>query len=100
MTATRTSPALRASVGARLLVGGVRVYQWVLAPLFPPSCRFEPTCSCYAVEAVGRHGALRGGWLTLRRLARCNPWGGAGYDPVPPPATSVGIPSCCAGHRR
>lgn len=96
----------RMTIAARLLVSGVRAYQWVLAPLFPPSCRFEPTCSCYAMEAVGRHGAVRGGWLTLRRLARCNPWGGAGYDPVPPPvAASVGAPSGCApscssGHRR
>lgn len=94
-----TSP--RPAVAARLLLGCVRCYQWVLAPLFPPSCRFEPTCSRYAMEAIGRHGALRGGWLTLVRLARCNPWGGAGYDPVPPPAaTRAGTPSCCAGHRR
>ena len=89
------------TIAARFLIFGVRVYQWVLAPLFPPSCRFEPTCSTYAVEALRRHGAWRGGFLTLRRLARCNPWGRAGYDPVPPVDTpSTRSPSCCAGHRR
>ncbi|BBK44730.1 putative membrane protein insertion efficiency factor [Allostella vacuolata] len=89
------------TIAARFLIVGVRVYQWVLAPLFPPSCRFEPTCSTYAVEALRRHGAWRGGLLTLRRLARCNPWGRAGYDPVPPvDPQSTRSPSCCAGHRR
>ena len=87
------------TIASRFLVLLVRVYQWVLAPLFPPSCRFEPTCSSYAVEALGRHGAVRGGWLTLRRLVRCNPWGSAGYDPVAPAATPA-EPSCCPGHRR
>ncbi len=54
-----------------------------ISPFTPPSCRFTPTCSQYAVEALRRHGPLRGSWLTLRRLSRCHPWGGSGYDPVP-----------------
>lgn len=66
-----------------LLCGLIRIYQWVISPLFPGSCRFEPSCSRYAAEAIARHGALRGVWLSLRRIARCNPWGGAGPDPVP-----------------
>ena len=61
----------------------VRAYQWFISPLLPPSCRFEPTCSAYAAEAFAQHGLLRGSWLTLRRLSRCRPWGGRGYDPVP-----------------
>ena len=61
----------------------VRAYQWFISPLLPPSCRYEPTCSAYAIEALQRHGLLRGSWLTLRRLIRCHPWGGSGYDPVP-----------------
>jgi uncharacterized protein len=61
----------------------VRVYQITLSPLLPASCRYYPSCSTYAVEALERHGALRGGWLTLRRLVRCNPFRPGGYDPVP-----------------
>lgn len=63
----------------------VRGYQLFISPVLPPSCRYTPTCSQYALEALSRHGALRGGWLTLRRLGRCQPWGGSGYDPVPEP---------------
>jgi putative membrane protein insertion efficiency factor len=65
------------------LVGAVRAYQLLLSPVLPPSCRHLPTCSDYAAEAIGRHGAVRGLWLALRRLARCHPWGSSGYDPVP-----------------
>jgi len=61
----------------------VRAYQWFISPLLPPSCRYEPTCSVYAVEAFQRHGLIRGSFLTARRLLRCHPWGGSGYDPVP-----------------
>lgn len=61
----------------------VRAYQWFISPLLPPSCRYEPTCSAYAVEAFQRHGLIRGAYLTTRRLLRCHPWGGCGYDPVP-----------------
>lgn len=62
------------------LIGG---YKRVVSPYWPSHCRYLPTCSDYAAEAVKRHGALRGGWLAVRRLARCAPWGGQGYDPVP-----------------
>jgi putative membrane protein insertion efficiency factor len=58
---------------------------WQLGPsrILPPSCRFTPSCSQYAIEAVDRHGAIKGGWLALKRLLRCHPWGGCGHDPVP-----------------
>jgi putative membrane protein insertion efficiency factor len=61
----------------------IRCYQLLISPLLPPSCRYLPSCSDYAVEAIDRHGALAGLGLALRRLARCHPWGGSGYDPVP-----------------
>lgn len=61
----------------------IRLYQLVLSPLFPPSCRFTPSCSYYAMEAIGRHGPVYGLWLAIRRIARCHPWGGQGVDPVP-----------------
>jgi putative membrane protein insertion efficiency factor len=61
----------------------VRLYRVTLSPLIGHHCRFQPTCSTYALEALERHGALKGGWLTARRLARCHPWGGEGFDPVP-----------------
>ena len=63
----------------------VRLYQAVLGPFLGGHCRFHPSCSVYAVEAYQQHGPIRGSWLTLRRLARCHPFGGHGYDPVPPP---------------
>ena len=67
--------------------GLILAYRYTLSALIGQSCRFRPTCSEYALEAVERHGAMRGGWLALRRLVRCHPWGGAGYDPVPEPPT-------------
>lgn len=67
----------------RVLAGMVRLYQLTISPLLPPSCRFTPSCSAYAREALERHGAMRGTWLTLRRLARCHPWNPGGVDPVP-----------------
>ncbi len=70
------------------LQGLIRVYQLVLSPLLPPSCRYLPSCSDYAVEAIGRHGAIVGVGLAARRLARCHPWGSNGYDPVPEPRGS------------
>ncbi len=68
---------------SRLLVLIIGFYRRFVSPLKPPVCRFAPTCSAYAAEAVTRHGALRGGWLSVRRVCRCHPWGGSGYDPVP-----------------
>lgn len=62
----------------------VRVYQTVISPLLPSACRFEPTCSQYMVEALRTHGLFRGGWLGVKRIMRCQPWGKSGYDPVPP----------------
>jgi len=66
----------------RALIGAVRLYR-LLGSARPSPCRFQPTCSAYALEALERHGAARGAWLTARRLGRCRPWGGRGYDPVP-----------------
>jgi uncharacterized protein len=67
-------------------MGAIRVYQLTLSPLFTGSCRFEPSCSRYAMGAFEQHGLTRGAWLAFRRLARCHPLGGAGLDPVPPPS--------------
>lgn len=66
-----------------LAIGLIRFYQYALSPYFPPSCRYTPTCSQYGVEALQKHGFLKGSWLTLKRLSRCHPWGGHGCDPVP-----------------
>lgn len=66
-----------------IAIGFIRIYQWVISPLLPRSCRFAPSCSEYAAEAIRRHGILGGSWLALRRILRCHPWGGDGYDPVP-----------------
>lgn len=73
-----------------LLLVLIRFYRLCISPLFPPICRFSPTCSSYALIAIDRHGPLRGSYLTLRRLLRCHPWGGSGYDPVPPLWTELG----------
>ncbi len=68
---------------SRLLIAPIRFYQRAISPLLPPACRFTPTCSQYAVEAIQKHGPIKGLYLALRRLLRCHPWGGSGYDPVP-----------------
>jgi putative membrane protein insertion efficiency factor len=68
---------------ATIALGLVRAYQVVLSPLVGGGCRFTPSCSAYAIEAIERHGARRGSWLAMTRVARCHPWGGAGLDPVP-----------------
>ncbi|MBQ5831217.1 MAG: membrane protein insertion efficiency factor YidD [Alistipes sp.] len=65
------------------LLALVKFYQYCISPLTPPSCRYVPTCSQYAVEALRKYGPIKGCWLTLKRLSRCHPWGGRGYDPVP-----------------
>ncbi|MBP2231414.1 putative membrane protein insertion efficiency factor [Azospirillum agricola] len=76
----------RMSPLAHALRALVYLYRWTLSPFIGMHCRFQPTCSRYSIEALEKHGAIRGGWLTLRRIARCHPWGGSGYDPVPDPA--------------
>ena len=72
------------NLATRLLRGVVFAYRIGLSPALPSRCRFAPTCSGYALEALERHGALRGSWLAMCRVARCHPWGGWGHDPVPP----------------
>jgi putative membrane protein insertion efficiency factor len=76
----------RPAVGipARMCIGLVRLYQATLSRAVGGHCRFHPSCSHYSVDALRAHGALRGSWLTIRRLARCHPWGGQGHDPAPP----------------
>lgn len=77
----------------------VRLYQWVISPFMGPACRFYPTCSRYAAEALQTHGPIKGSWLAARRLLRCHPWGGYGVDLVPP--SVVKPPSeilCDKGH--
>jgi uncharacterized protein len=66
-----------------LLIGIITLYRWFVSPLLGPNCRFHPTCSCYAQEAIQRHGALRGSWLAARRIGRCHPWNPGCFDPVP-----------------
>ncbi|PCD04416.1 membrane protein insertion efficiency factor YidD [Sphingomonas spermidinifaciens] len=68
---------------ARALILMARFWQVGPSRILPPSCRYAPSCSAYAIEALDRYGALKGGWLALRRIARCHPWGGCGHDPVP-----------------
>ncbi|WP_299813466.1 membrane protein insertion efficiency factor YidD [uncultured Jannaschia sp.] len=68
---------------ARILAGPVHLYRAVASPHVGHNCRFVPTCSAYALEALAKHGGLRGGWLAARRVARCRPWGGSGIDNVP-----------------
>lgn len=67
----------------RLFLFLIKGYQYLISPLFPPSCRFTPSCSHYSSEAIMKHGLIRGVWLGIRRLLRCNPWNPGGYDPVP-----------------
>jgi putative membrane protein insertion efficiency factor len=82
-----------------MLRGVIRLYQLVLSPLLPPRCRYLPTCSDYAIEALASRGLLTGSWLALRRIGRCHPWGGSGYDPVPrAPAASAHRHDCGAAH--
>lgn len=80
--ANRWKHGLRKAAIAPLLLL-IRFYQYGISPYTPSSCRYTPTCSQYAVEALRRHGLFKGSWLTIKRLSRCHPWGGSGYDPVP-----------------
>jgi hypothetical protein len=73
----------------RLLIWLIRGYRALISPLFPPVCRFQPTCSSYAIEAIERFGVLRGSWLAIRRILRCHPFQPGGYDPVPPKHTHI-----------
>ncbi len=73
----------------RILVILIRAYQWLLSPFLGQNCRYHPSCSHYAVEAVERHGPIRGTWMALRRVGRCHPWHEGGYDPVPPAESST-----------
>jgi uncharacterized protein len=71
------------NIVSRVLILPIRLWQRTFSVILPPSCRFSPSCSAYAIEALQRHGPLRGLWLALRRIGRCHPWGPSGYDPVP-----------------
>lgn len=77
----------RPAVWVLPMVGVIRAYQRLLSPTLGRNCRYSPTCSTYAVDALSQHGLLRGGWMALRRLGRCHPLGGSGYDPVPTPSS-------------
>lgn len=66
-----------------MLIGLVKFYKLAISPYLPNACRYAPTCSQYAIDALGKHGPLKGGWMALKRISRCHPWGGHGYDPVP-----------------
>ncbi len=66
-----------------VLVGIVRFYQRAISPLYPATCRYTPTCSQYMIDAIKEHGIFKGTWMGLKRIGRCHPWGGSGYDPVP-----------------
>ncbi|MBP5545848.1 MAG: membrane protein insertion efficiency factor YidD [Bacteroidales bacterium] len=66
-----------------LMLGLIAFYRTCISPLLPPACRYTPTCSQYAKEAIIKYGPFKGGWLALKRILRCHPWGGSGYDPVP-----------------
>lgn len=61
----------------------IKIYQWIISPILGPKCRYTPTCSHYAIEALKKFGLLKGIWLSIKRISRCHPWGGHGYDPVP-----------------
>ncbi|MGB2067843.1 MAG: membrane protein insertion efficiency factor YidD [Candidatus Puniceispirillaceae bacterium] len=67
----------------KVLIGVITLYRLFVSPLLGTNCRFQPSCSAYGIEAITRHGALKGGWLTVRRISKCHPWGASGYDPVP-----------------
>lgn len=69
---------------SKILLGFVQFYKSFISPITPATCRYEPSCSTYMMEAIRIHGPLKGSWLGIKRISRCHPWGGCGYDPVPP----------------
>ena len=71
------------NIVTRILIVPIRVWQLTLSAILPPTCRFSPSCSAYAITALQRHGPIKGSWLAARRIGRCHPWGSSGYDPVP-----------------
>ncbi len=77
-------PAPAEGLALRAALGTLKAYKVVVSPLFTGACRFSPSCSTYTADAMRLHGVLRGGWMGLRRLSRCHPFGGSGFDPVPP----------------
>lgn len=86
---------------ALALKGAVLAYRWGVSPVLGPRCRYMPSCSEYALEALAAHGGVKGGWLAARRVCRCHPWGGSGWDPVPQPGKAAGSPETsptCVGH--
>jgi putative membrane protein insertion efficiency factor len=83
-----------------LLMAPIRFYRYAVSPLLAPRCRYEPSCSAYALEALQQHGPLRGLWLAVRRIGRCHPWGSHGYDPVPPATGAKNDTENNTGHDR
>lgn len=75
--------SLLRKLGAYIGIGLIKIYQWFISPFFPPACRYTPTCSQYGIEAMKKHGLIKGSLLTIKRISRCHPGGGSGYDPVP-----------------
>ncbi|NQW00718.1 MAG: membrane protein insertion efficiency factor YidD [Rhodospirillales bacterium] len=78
----------------------IRGYQLLISPIMAGSCRFEPTCSAYALDALSQHGPFVGSWLALKRILRCNPFGGYGYDPVPQTKHGDAAPCCASSHKK
>lgn len=78
-----SSPGVIASLPRRTVMLMIRGYRALLSPMLPPSCRFTPTCSAYALTSVERYGVIQGGWLAVKRVGRCHPWNPGGFDPVP-----------------
>lgn len=74
---------LLSTILSKIMLGLIWFYRHCISPLTPAACRYTPTCSQYAIEAIKKYGPFKGGWLAFRRILRCNPWGGSGYDPVP-----------------
>jgi putative membrane protein insertion efficiency factor len=89
---------MSATVPARILMGPVRAYR-VVSTRLPSQCRYHPSCSQYALDALRLHGARRGTWLAVKRIGRCHPWGGGGLDPVPPPEAEANVRSIPVGAR-